>query len=152
MQCGNLEYFMRIIRLICFIWRKYSLLLQWHFIFLQDCSLDEEWVLLVSGSKGLNCRTIFFVLLLTFNLFVILHVVVQTQCRSNKHFMKNLESNPLRVSHKASTIFVVFPYVTSREKWASTDLVIWQFGCIPPEMGHHIFGERFCQPRLEASG
>lgn len=52
--------------------------------------------------------------------------------RSNKHFIKNLESNPLRVSYKASTIFMVFPYLTSRGEQASIVLVFWQFSCISP--------------------
>lgn len=41
-QCGNLEYFMYIIQLTCSTWQKYSLLLQWQFIFLQECCLGEE--------------------------------------------------------------------------------------------------------------
>lgn len=41
-QCGNLEYFVHLTKLFCFIWKKYSLLLQWQFIFLQDCCVDEE--------------------------------------------------------------------------------------------------------------
>lgn len=79
---------------------------------------------------------------LTFNLFVIPDVVIQAQCRSNKHFIKNLESNPLRVSYKASTTFMVFPYETSREERTCSDLVIWQFNCPPlPVIRHwHLWG------------
>lgn len=40
--CGNSECFMHVIMLVCFIRKKYSLLLHWQFIFLQDCCLDEE--------------------------------------------------------------------------------------------------------------